>query len=47
MKQRALTALWAFRRWLGVILLHAGWKLIGVHVSPGIIMLPNGKKITL
>ena len=58
MKQRALSALWAFRLWLGVILLHMGWKLcvillhmgsklIGVHVSPGIIMLSNGKKITL
>lgn len=32
---------------VGRLFLHVGWKLIGVHVSPGIIVTPNGKEIRL
>ena len=47
MKRRALTVLWVVRRTVGSALIHAGWKLIGVRVTLGIMTLPNGKQIRL
>ena len=34
------------RIWAARILLHVGWKLIGVRVSPGIVFI-NGREIRL
>ena len=46
-KRRAQAALWAVRRTVGSALIYAGWKLIGVRVTLGIMTLPNGKQIRL